>query len=77
MWVSTPSKLHKPVVHMAVRAGKHVFCEKPLDEDPAEILQAFDLADQYGVKIMVGFQRRYSNPKPKTEREREREREGE
>ena len=37
--VITPNKFHKPLVLQALKAGKHVFCEKPPALDAAEITQ--------------------------------------
>ncbi len=46
----------------SVRAGKHVFMEKPLASDAPgirKILAAGGLADQKGINVVVGLQRRY------------------
>ena len=37
--VITPNKFHKPLVLEALRAGKHVFCEKPPALNAAEMTQ--------------------------------------
>lgn len=57
--VMTPTKLHKDVVVDAVRAGKAVFCEKPLSlalDDAAEMKSA---VDKSGVFFQLGFMRRF------------------
>ena len=36
VWLVTPSSLHAQQIIDALRAGKHVFCEKPLSLDLAE-----------------------------------------
>ena len=49
----------------AVKAGKHVFTEKPAAVDPAGIrtfLKAADLADEQGLSIVTGLQRRHQQP---------------
>jgi scyllo-inositol 2-dehydrogenase (NAD+) len=57
--VMTPTKLHKDVVVDAARAGKAVFCEKPLSlalDDAAEMKSA---VDKSGVFFQLGFMRRF------------------
>jgi inositol 2-dehydrogenase len=57
--VMTPTKLHKDVVLAAARAGKPIFCEKPLSlslED-AQIMR--DAVARSGVFFQLGFMRRF------------------
>ena len=55
----TPSDTHPDLVELAANAGKHVFVEKPL----ALTLEGCDLAiaaaEAAGVKLQVGFMRRF------------------
>lgn len=58
--ICTHHHLHKPFALEAAKAGKHIFVEKPLAltiEDCKEIEEAVESA---GVKLMVGFQARFS-----------------
>jgi len=58
--VCTPDWLHHEHAVAALRAGKHLFCEKPLAiriEDCDDILRAWRAA---GVRMMVGFNMRYA-----------------
>lgn len=58
--INAPSDAHKEIALAAARAGKHVFCEKPLAltlDDSREILQA---VEQAGVKHMIGFNYRFA-----------------
>jgi myo-inositol 2-dehydrogenase/D-chiro-inositol 1-dehydrogenase len=57
--IATPSPLHAGMVEQAARAGKHVFCEKPLSIDLASGERAAALATAAGVILQVGFQRRF------------------
>ena len=57
--IATPSPLHAQMVEQAADAGKHVFCEKPLSLDLASGAHASAAADAAGVKLQVGFQRRF------------------
>jgi predicted dehydrogenase len=52
--VVTPTKTHFTVVSDALKAGKHVLCEKPLCTDSAEGTQLVDLAKSKGLVLMVG-----------------------
>lgn len=57
--VCTPTDTHGKYIQMAARAGKAIFCEKPVDAT-AEGAQACSRAvEEAGVGFMVGFQRRY------------------
>ncbi len=50
---------HASLIIDAARAGKHIFCEKPIALDLANIDAALAAVDKAGVKLMVGFNRRY------------------
>lgn len=54
---STPT--HAPLIEEAAAAGKHIFCEKPIDFDLARIDRALQAVDAAGVKLMIGFNRRF------------------
>lgn len=57
--VATPAHLHKTMVVDALRAGKHVLCEKPLATCPADCQEMVHLAAQLGLLLAVGFNHRY------------------
>lgn len=50
---------HAPFVMAAAQAGKHIFCEKPIALDLAQIDSALDAVKKAGVKLQVGFNRRF------------------
>lgn len=50
---------HASLIIDAARAGKHIFCEKPIALDLASIDAALEAVTKAGVKLMVGFNRRY------------------
>jgi predicted dehydrogenase len=53
--ITAPNALHKEMALAAIRAGKHVYCEKPLaplSQDANEMALAAEAA---GVKTQVGF----------------------
>lgn len=57
--ISTPSRLHAPMVRAALEKGLHVFCEKPFCLDPADSEALADLAEQKGLINQVGYHYRY------------------
>jgi predicted dehydrogenase len=62
--LATPPGFRPAQFEAAVRAGKHVFVEKPVGVDPAgirRVLAACDEADRRGLSIVAGTQRRHEN----------------
>jgi myo-inositol 2-dehydrogenase/D-chiro-inositol 1-dehydrogenase len=57
--ICTPTPTHAPLIHAAAAAGKHVFCEKPLDLDVGVATRAVAAADRAGIRLQVGFNRRF------------------
>ncbi len=57
--IATPTNTHVEVVKAAAAAGKHIFCEKPLALTLAGCDEAIAAANAAGVKLQVGFMRRY------------------
>lgn len=47
--ISTPPALHAPIALAAAKAGKHIFCEKPISLTSAEALQMYEAAEKAGV----------------------------
>ncbi len=47
--ISAPQYLHHPIAMEALRAGKHVFCEKPLAMNVAQAREMYELAEKQGV----------------------------
>lgn len=57
--ICSPTNTHAPLMEEAARAGKHIFCEKPIDFEIARIDQALATVKQAGVKLQIGFNRRF------------------
>jgi myo-inositol 2-dehydrogenase/D-chiro-inositol 1-dehydrogenase len=57
--IATPARTHADLVEAAARAGKAVYCEKPMALTLAEADRAIDAAHRAGVVLQVGFNRRY------------------
>lgn len=57
--ICTSTDTHADLIEMAAAAGKHIFCEKPIALDLARIDRAVLAADAAGVKLQIGFNRRF------------------
>ena len=57
--VCTPPRTHTSIIEAAARAGKAVFCEKPIDLDLARVDACAEVLVQTGVPFCVGFNRRF------------------
>ncbi|HEX9599226.1 MAG TPA: Gfo/Idh/MocA family oxidoreductase [Gaiellaceae bacterium] len=55
----TPTPLHAEMLEEAAKAGKHVFCEKPVALEVEPTVRAIQAAAAAGVKLQVGFHRRF------------------
>lgn len=59
VFILTPTAMHLDMATKAINAGCHVFIEKPLANTQAGVAELQQLANQKGVKVMVGFCFRY------------------
>jgi predicted dehydrogenase len=59
VYVSLPNGMHHEWTMRALAAGKHVLCEKPYSRRPAEVVEAFDAADDAGLVLMEAFMYRH------------------
>ena len=57
--ICTPTDLHAQQIEQFARAGKAVFCEKPIDLDSARVRACLDVVNETGANLMVGFNRRF------------------
>ncbi|HEY6432395.1 MAG TPA: inositol 2-dehydrogenase, partial [Acetobacteraceae bacterium] len=57
--VCTPTPTHADLIERSAAAGKPVFCEKPVDLSAARVRACLDVGDRAGIKLMVGFNRRF------------------
>lgn len=58
VFIATPDHWHAPGALMAMKAGKHVYMEKPTSHNPAENKILIDAEKKYGKVVQVGNQRR-------------------
>ena len=60
VWLVTPTSLHADQTIEVLRAGKHVFCEKPLALEAADCDRVIAVAKEHPRQVaMVGFMRRF------------------
>ncbi len=57
--VASPTPLHAEMAEAAAAAGKHVFCEKPISLDLGRTYEVIEAVRSAGVKMQVGFHRRF------------------
>ena len=57
--ITTPTDMHADMIEQAARAGKAIFCEKPVDLSVARVRQCLATVVKEKAKLMVGFNRRF------------------
>lgn len=57
--ICTSTDTHAALIEAAAQAGKHIFCEKPIALDLAAIDRALAVVKAAGVKLQIGFNRRF------------------
>ena len=57
--ICTPTDSHADLIERAARAGKAVFCEKPVSLDAGRTRACLDAVRACGTPLMVGFNRRF------------------
>ncbi|MEZ4962163.1 MAG: Gfo/Idh/MocA family oxidoreductase [Saprospiraceae bacterium] len=58
--IVTPTLTHYALAAQAIRAGKHVFIEKPVTETPEEAKTLLELAARHGAVVQVGHVERFN-----------------
>lgn len=57
--VCTPNYLHAPISIAALKAGKHVLCEKPMATSREDAEQMIEAARESGKKLMIAHNQRF------------------
>ena len=57
--VASATDTHVEISQAAAKAEKHVFCEKPISLDLAQVDETLAIVEKAGVKFQVGFHRRF------------------
>jgi myo-inositol 2-dehydrogenase / D-chiro-inositol 1-dehydrogenase len=59
--VCSSTDTHADIAIDAANAGKHIFCEKPVDLTPEKVEAVIEAVAKAGVKLQVGFNRRFDH----------------
>lgn len=57
--ICTPTDTHADLIERFARAGKAIFCEKPIDLSLERVKACLKVVEETGAKLMVGFNRRF------------------
>lgn len=61
VFICSSTSAHADLIMRAAKAGKHIFCEKPIHTDLEKIKEALAAVEKAGVKLQVGFVRRFDH----------------
>jgi myo-inositol 2-dehydrogenase/D-chiro-inositol 1-dehydrogenase len=59
--VCSSTDTHADLTIAAAEAGKHIFCEKPIDMNVSKVKDALAAVKKAGVKLQIGFNRRFDH----------------
>lgn len=59
VFICTSTNTHIDMIERSAKAGKHIFCEKPISFDVRGTRLALQAASDSGVKFQLGFNRRF------------------
>ncbi len=59
--IASSTDSHADLIERAARAGKAILCEKPIDLDTQRARQAVAVAEDCGVPLAIGFNRRFDS----------------
>jgi myo-inositol 2-dehydrogenase / D-chiro-inositol 1-dehydrogenase len=57
--ICSPTDTHADLIERSARAGKAIFCEKPIDLDVKRIRACLDVVRETNATLMIGFNRRF------------------
>ncbi|WP_445733640.1 inositol 2-dehydrogenase [Mariniflexile sp.] len=57
--ICSPTDFHANHIILAAKAGKQIFCEKPMDLSLETVKEVLDIVEEAGVKLMIAFNRRF------------------
>ncbi|TXK80334.1 inositol 2-dehydrogenase [Paenibacillus sp. N3.4] len=61
VFICSSTDTHVPLIIQAAAAGKHIFCEKPISMDIRQTQEALKAVADAGVKLQIGFNRRFDH----------------
>jgi myo-inositol 2-dehydrogenase/D-chiro-inositol 1-dehydrogenase len=59
--ICSSTDTHSQISLEAIAAGKHIFCEKPIDHDIGRIKEVLQALESSHIKYMLGFNRRFDH----------------
>ncbi|MEB3103906.1 inositol 2-dehydrogenase [Ferviditalea candida] len=61
VFICSSTDTHVPLIKQAAKAGKHIFCEKPISMEIGQTEEALEAVQQSGIKFQIGFNRRFDH----------------
>ncbi|MFD2611387.1 inositol 2-dehydrogenase [Paenibacillus gansuensis] len=61
VFICSSTDTHVPLILEAAKAGKHIFCEKPVSMDITQTIKAIEAVKEAGIKLQIGFNRRFDH----------------
>jgi myo-inositol 2-dehydrogenase/D-chiro-inositol 1-dehydrogenase len=61
VFICSSTDTHTELIIEAAKAGKHIFCEKPVSFNMEETKKALQAVKEAGVKLQIGFNRRFDH----------------
>lgn len=59
--ICSPTNTHADLIIASAKAKKDIFCEKPIDMDLEKTQKALEVVEKEGVKLQIGFNRRFDH----------------
>ncbi len=59
--ICTPTDLHADQIELFARAGKAIFCEKPIDLSVPRVQACLKVVEEENAVLMIGFNRRFDS----------------
>ncbi|MFC6171029.1 Gfo/Idh/MocA family protein [Loigolactobacillus jiayinensis] len=60
IFIHTPTPTHAAYIEQCLRAGVHVYVDKPVSDNVADVKRLYQLAAQQGLLLTAGFNRRFA-----------------
>ena len=57
--ICSPTDTHADLIELAAKAGKAIFCEKPVDLSAARVRACLEVVRAADARLMIGFNRRF------------------
>ncbi len=57
--ICSPTDTHADLIERAAKAGKAIFCEKPVDLSAERVRVCLEVVQATGARLMIGFNRRF------------------